>query len=298
MQATERTRNRAGFTLVELIVSLLIGSILITVVFQLLVGQTRTSGMQSAREEAQQNSRGALEILGSELRSVMPRGLLSAEAQSLTFMQPRAWGLLCAPVAAGTQIDVLFPAATSPGAWGVSDANGILIQQGADYFPARQANLAGSLSARARITGAQVLGAPGGVVCQNLAAQGNLQVVRVTSSVPLTGAQGDLVALYTLTRYDVATKDGELWLRRNGGMSAANTFNPQPLAGPIAPEPERFRLTYFNEAGVEVAPPGTNLAQLDAVRQIRFRVVTRSSQRVNGIAQRDSGEMQVLLRNN
>ena len=298
MQPTERTRDRAGFTLVELIVSLLIGSILITVVFQLLVGQTRTSGMQSAREEAQQNARGALEILGSELRGVMPRGLLSADGESLTFMQPRAWGVLCATVASASQIDVLFPGATSPGAWGVSDANGILIQQGADYFPARQATLAGSLSARSRITEAQVLGAPGGAVCPDLRAQGDLQVVRLTSSVLLNGTVGDLVALYTLTRYDVATSGDERWLRRNSGMTSVNAFNPQPLAGPIAPEPGRFQLTYLDGAGNVLAPPGTSLAQLDAVRQIRFQVVTRSSQRVNGIAQRDSGVMQVLLRNN
>lgn len=288
--------------------SLVIGAILISVVFQLMVGQTRSSGMQSAREEAQQNARGALEILSSELRSAMPEGLVSAEPQSLTFMQPRAWGILCANAANATQVDVLFPAATPAGAWQVSNASGILVRQPftppavPTWLPARTTTQAGTLAARARITGAQTLGAPAANVCQGLNAHLNnqgatLQVVRLTSSVGLTGQRGTVVALYTLTRYDLATTNGEPWLRRNAGMASANAFNPQPLAGPIAPEPNRFLLTYLDENGNTLAAPGSNPGLLDAVRQVRFRVVTRSSQTIDGIAQRDSGEMLVLLRN-
>ena len=72
-------------------VALVIAGFIMATVFQILTGQSRVVAVQGAREETQQNVRGALEIVSSELRAGIPQGILAANAQSITFMQPRAW---------------------------------------------------------------------------------------------------------------------------------------------------------------------------------------------------------------
>lgn len=273
----------------ELAVALLIGALLITVVLQMVSGQVRITALQSAREETQQNTRGALEIMGSELRSAIPAGILAAGPQTLTFMQPRAWGLLCANAVAAQQFTVVFPDAGADAAWAPGQANGVLVEGAAGaYSPAP----ALGLGARARITASQEL-AVSDANC-GLRPAGNVRVVRLTTSAGVTGPAGAPVALYTLTRYDVATVDGLLWLRRNSGLDSGDNFQPQPLAGPLAAG--RFDLEYRNAAGVVIAP-GVLAANLANIRQVRIRVVTESTQRLNGTAQRDSGESVVTLRN-
>lgn len=282
--------GRGGFTLIELAVALLIGALLITVVLQMVSGQVRVTAVQSAREETQQNTRGALEIMGSELRSAVPAGILAAAPQSLTFMQPRAWGVLCADAAAQGTFNVAVPNAGADAAWAPGRANGVLVAGAAAgaYSPSPALGMA----SRARITASQEV-ANTQANCGILPA-GNVKVVRVTTNVGITGARGAAVAFYTLTQYDVATVGGQLWLRRNSGVDVNDAFMPQPLAGPLAAN--RFDLEYRTGAGA-VIPSATLGANLANIRQVRIRVVTESTQRMNGTAQRDSAESVVTFRN-
>lgn len=282
--------GRGGFTLVELAVALLIGALLVTVVFQLVSGQTRITAVQSAREETQQNTRGALEIMSSELRSALPAGILAAAPQSLTFMQPRTWGVLCDVAAGLTTFNVAFPDVGADAAWAAGATSGVLVQDAAlgTYSPSPALGLA----ARARITNSQEV-ANNTTTCP--AGPGaNVKVVQLNTSAGITGVRGALVAVYTLTRYDLGTEGGRLWLRRNGGTDAGNAFVPQPLAGPLAAD--RFDLQYRNATGAVIAP-GVLAANLANIREIRIRVVTESTQQMNGTMQRDSGEAVVSLRN-
>jgi prepilin-type N-terminal cleavage/methylation domain-containing protein len=281
--------GRGGFTLVELAVALLIGALLVTVVFQMMSGQARLTGTQSAREETQQNTRGALEIMSSELRAGVPAGILEASPQAITFMQPRTWGVLCADAAGAATFTVAFPDVGADAAWAPGRGNGVLVQTGAAAFvPSPAAGLAG----RAWIQASQE-------VANNAAncparPQGNVKVVQLTTSVGVAALQGSPVAVYALTRYEVATVDRRLWLHRNNGVSGTDEFLPQPLAGPLAAN--RFNLEYRTGAGAAI--PAANLAaNLANIRQVRIRVVTESTQRMNGTAQRDSGETVVTLRN-
>jgi type II secretory pathway pseudopilin PulG len=277
-------------------VALVISSILMTVVFQMMSGQTRVVAVQTAREEVQQNVRGALEVVSAELRGAASGAILEATSQSITFMQPRAWGLLCDTYTAATTIDVLFPTSDALGAWAAVDGNGILINTATPPAATWTPNPHGV--ARAAIQSAVERGVPGPGNCNNLGATGlanTLQVVRLTSSVALTGARGNVVALYTLTRYDLGTVDSRLWLRRNNGMNGAD-FLPQPLAGPL--EAGKFGFTYYGGTpAAAVAAPGTVAAQLDNLKMVRVQVVTNSTQAVNGRTQRDSGAVTVMLRN-
>lgn len=283
--------GRGGFTLVELTVALLIGALLVTVVFQMMSGQARLTSAQSAREETQQNTRGALEILSSELRAGVPAGILEAGPQAITFMQPRTWGVLCQGATLATVFNVAFPDVGADAAWAQGRANGVLVQTGAATFNPSPAL---GMAARAWIMTSQEV-ANNTTNCPGNP-QGNVKVIQLTTSMPVSGPAGAPVAVYALTRYDVATESGMLWLRRNNGMTSSDAFVPQPLAGPLAAG--RFDLEYRNGAGAVISSASLALpANRAAIRQVRIRVVTESTQRLNGTVQRDSGETVVTLRN-
>lgn len=277
-------------------VALLIMGVITSVLFQLLSGQSRMAAVQSAKQEAQQNVRGALEIVSSELRSAIPGAILRAEEQSVRFMQPRAWGVVCQ--VAGNVVTAVFPVTGALEGWTAAAANGVLINQNADpagtptWLPNPHLPLA-----RARILGVQQLGPATSVPCGGLRAEGQAVAVRITTSAPLVGAAGQFVVTYTLTEYDVAQDDqGDWWLRRSNGLNANGTFNQQPLAGPL--EQDLFGFTYFGSDPVNpVAAPGTSQAGLQALRAVGVQVVSRSLQKVNNHAQRDSGAVRVMLRN-
>lgn len=288
--------SRAGFTLAELMVALVISGLLMTVVFQMLSGQSRMVAVQSGKEEAQQNVRGALEVISSELRGAMPGALLDAQQRSLTFMQPRAWGVVCG--VAGMTVTALFPITGAVDAWTVAEASGVLINQqtdptlAANWLPAPQA-----AAGRAQITGVQVLaGGPNVGACAGMQAQGNVQAVEITTNRVLLGARGASVVTYSLTQYDFAQVGGRWWLRRNSGVSGG-AYNQQPLAGPL--EANGFTLSYFTAGNPPalIAAPGTNALALGTVRMVQVRVASNSTQTTNGRVQRDEGTVTVLLRN-
>lgn len=293
---SENCSRRAGFTLVELMVALLITGVITAALLQLLSGQSRMVAVQSAKQEAQQNVRGALEIVSSELRSAIPGAILRADAQAVTFMQPRAWGVVC-QVSLNT-VTAVFPVTGALDGWTVSTANGVLINQTADpmgapvWRPDPQLPLL-----RAQITGVQQLATAATAPCNTLQPQGQAVAVRITTNGVLAGAVGSLVVTYTLTRYDVAQgTDGNMWLRRSNGLNANGTYNQQPLAGPL--EEDLFGFTYFGNDPVNpMAAPGANAAGLAAIRAVGVQVVSGSIQKVNDRAQRDSGAVRVMLRN-
>lgn len=295
MHSDNRSR-RAGFTLVELMVALLITGFITAALFQLLSGQSRMVAVQSAKQEAQQNVRGALEIVSSELRSAIPGAILRADDQAVIFMQPRAWGVVC-QVNLNT-VTAVFPVTGALDGWTVAAANGVLINQTPDpmgtpdWRPSPQQPLL-----RARITGVQQLATPATAPCNTMLAQGQAVAVRITTNGALTGAVGNLVVTYTLTQYDVAQDaSDQWWLRRSNGLNAAGGFIQQPLAGPL--EEDLFGFTYFGNDPVNpIAAPGTNATGLAAIRAVGVQVVSGSIQKVNDHAQRDSGAVRVMLRN-
>ena len=61
-------RNRVGFTLVELMVSMGIGMVILAAVTTTFMSQTRIYNAQEQINEMQQNARGALDILSRELK--------------------------------------------------------------------------------------------------------------------------------------------------------------------------------------------------------------------------------------
>ncbi|HEU4561977.1 MAG TPA: type II secretion system protein [Longimicrobium sp.] len=299
-------KGARGFTLIEVMVALLLAGVLATVIFQIVRGQARFATVQSAQQEVQQNARGAIEIIASELRGVQPAGLISTSRNSITFLLPRVWGVACGG-AGGTTLNAVFP--DVPNAtdvmFAVNTASGLLgdtARAGASQWaPIPDA---GNLNGRAQVNSLPALN-PGlgvaGSACDSVRttapAAGLLRAVTVTgSSLPRVPA-GNTVYLYQLARYEVATATtgGERWIYRSQGLPGT-TGSSQQLAGPLASDTTTgLVFTYFRSNGTQFTP-GSSRADLLQVARIGIKVAARS--RNQGRANlTDSVTTSVLLRN-
>jgi prepilin-type N-terminal cleavage/methylation domain-containing protein len=277
-------RSRGGFTLAELLVAMVLGSFVMIIVFQMMSSQSRVVAAQSAREEAQQNVRGALEVLGSELRGAIPASITSAEAQALSFRQPRMWGLVCA--AAGNTVSAFFPSGGIVDL-AIGEGTGVMFSQsGIGITPVVWAPAGG-----VGITGFQA--APAGT-CNGQGADGNFVVMNITGPGIAASARMDLpVVLYTMTRYEVAQAEGAWWLMRSNGQQGG-AFVPQPLAGPV--EPAKVTFTYYGANGGVLTPAAATASPAN-INMVRVQVVTNSTQKLDNRSQRDSGAVTIMLRN-
>lgn len=273
-----RARRDGGFTLVEILVSLVIVTIFATILFQLVRGQGTFVAVQGGRSEAQQNARGALEIIGADLRVASPQALVEGRDNSITLNVPRAWGVVC--TATATQIVAVFPVVPGTMITTINANTGIT----ADENPVENVaafRSSGTLSAVAAIDTA-------GSGCSAL---GVVQVYRFTGSNFPAGRAGEAMFVHDRITYDVATGSDNLpWIRRTHGT------DQQPLAGPLDNATD-LRFKYLNMSSTVVGAPGTDAATLRQVGRIRVDVATRSRHRVNGMFQTERDSITISLRN-
>lgn len=255
-------RDRSGFTLIELLVALVVSGLLVGVIFQLMQGQARFVGLQSAREEVQQNARAAIELIGSELRSVPDSvGLVAASADSISIRVPRVWGVVCAVPSAATR------AIRVPSISGLS-----LEPTDSTQFAAWVADPASPWTSPVRVTDV----APSASDCAD---NPGSSVFRVTlAGMPqnpagVAAAVGARAYLFDPVTYRVGESEdlGGLWIERRSGGNGN-----QPLAGPILDDADgpglRFR---FFAGNVELAAPVAP-ADLPAVSRVQVLVRTVS----------------------
>lgn len=108
------TRDRKGFTLVELIVVVVLGSLVLLAALQVLITNERTYSAQNAAISGQQSTRMALEILFNELREVSPSGgdIVAMSSDSIRVRLMRKFSYVCEtdPLGLGLNLTVLnFP---------------------------------------------------------------------------------------------------------------------------------------------------------------------------------------------
>jgi hypothetical protein len=198
------------------------------VLLQLVSGQARFVRGQSAREEVQQNSRAALELIGSELRSLSGGGsLVMAADDSLTLRTPRLWGSVCA-VPGATTIDVAFPAVAGM-SFTVNAGTGVVVNLGTTTAPVWSSAVGVTAISAASGT---CNGAP-------LSAGTERRTISLTgtpSSGAVTPARGNVIYMYDQVTYRTGTSAGVpgTWIQRRigDGPTAVN----QPMAGPIGDE--------------------------------------------------------------
>jgi prepilin-type N-terminal cleavage/methylation domain-containing protein len=100
--------DREGFTLVELLVVLILGTLALLATYQVLATSTRVYAVNGARTQGQQMLRGGLDVLVSELREISPKegDLIGMAADSLTFRAQRTFGVACAINYAVTPVEI------------------------------------------------------------------------------------------------------------------------------------------------------------------------------------------------
>ncbi|HET7275749.1 MAG TPA: type II secretion system protein [Longimicrobiaceae bacterium] len=277
-------RNDSGFTLIELLIALVISGILAGSIFQVIKGESIFVRMHSAQEEVQQNSRGALELIGSELRAVPPGGLETAEPDGLTVHAPRVWGLVCAAPSGGV-ITVVLPEVA-----------------GLNYTPTSGSGLAAyvtadsawtSASATVTAVGPAATDCGGQPVAPGSVARTFSVASMATTAAGTAPAVGDPVYFFDRVSYELATSSRPgLWIRRKIG-----TGSFEPLAGPIAEDGLKF-IYCCNSVGANFssAAPLTP-AERDSTTRIAIIVEAESHSTVNGIAQTEGDTTTVYLRN-
>lgn len=266
-------RREAGFTLIELMVSLVISGILAVVIFQLIEGQGRFTSMQSAREEVQQNSRASLELIASELRAVPPEGITVAKDTTIDFRLPRTWGVVCRDLPAADNVAwIAAPAGTFPDPFPTN----VELAEGTEWGLALESATPGvydtaTISAVASNT-APCESALAISAAKDVSQYYGFTVANLSNVAGASGARnvvGARAFLYQRVRYDLGKSSGYegTWLRRRtlDGRSV-----PQPMAGPVVGS-RGLSLTYFGTAGA-LAQPVTPAA----VRRVQVKVSMES----------------------
>lgn len=286
-------RARAGFTLVELLVALVITGLLTTVVWQLVRTQSRFVAFEAQREDAQSNGRAALDIIAGDVRAALPQGIITASDNVLVLALPKAWGVLCSASTANS-LTAVFPT-MAPDAFTVlaNNGTGVVINTSATSTPSWAPRPALD-NTRAGVNAIAVANA--GTACPT--ASGTVSAYTVSGSNFPVAAAGTLVSIYQLVRYDVGQSDGKWWVRRSNGLSSTTAFSMVPLAGPV-PAADSVRFTYYSgAAGTLVNPaPGNTTATLDILSRIKLKVTTVSSGAYGGTSTRNRDSATILLRN-
>jgi prepilin-type N-terminal cleavage/methylation domain-containing protein len=89
-------RRRRGLTLIELIITLVLVAIIGAAAGRLLISQTRFYTRLSAKKDARQVTRNAMNIMQTELSMVEAgNGVVAATNDSVTVRMPYAWGVFC-----------------------------------------------------------------------------------------------------------------------------------------------------------------------------------------------------------
>jgi prepilin-type N-terminal cleavage/methylation domain-containing protein len=278
--------GRSGFTLIELLVVMVIAGFVTTAIFQMLLGHQRTAQVQSAREEVQQNSRAAIELIAGELRAVGPDAIATAAPGEVVFRTPRAWGLVCGYVG-GNRLVVAFPQHSVAS---VTTVAGMRLG-----IPPIDGGTAWTFPAVSDVTVTEL---PFAVpVCASLGADPALNSsdpatsqVRVYSGAPVSPDLQSGMRVYVTEQvtYAIGPDPSGLpgtWILRNG----------QTLAGPV-PDVGGLAITYLDGTGSVLASTAS-AADRAAIRQVQLSVTTNSRAEFAGSPQKDSSTTVISLRN-
>lgn len=102
-------RNAGGFTLTELLITMVVMSFLGLALARILINNSDFVSRQDAMMEAREVARSAMNLLSPELRLISDSGVYAAHRDSILARIPYAFGVACARVA-GSTYGVLLPA--------------------------------------------------------------------------------------------------------------------------------------------------------------------------------------------
>jgi prepilin-type N-terminal cleavage/methylation domain-containing protein len=278
---TTRSLARQGFTLVELLISLVVTAIVGASLVKMMLSQARFMDQQEAWRNARSVSRGGINRLLSDLRIVEATGGLEAAAaggQDFTVRVPYAFGIMCWTNGASTTLSILPVDSTVFAAAGFSgfayrNAAGTYnyVQAGVSLTdPGTAANCTGAVPVNIHpATGGalpSINGSPAG------------KVVNVGGVVPVATPVGTIFFLYRRVRYEFKNstalpgRTGLFRTMMTGGAS-------EEIATPFA-NTARVNFYVLNTTPAQAAVPGV----LGNVRGLELKLDGMSERTPGGSA--------------
>jgi prepilin-type N-terminal cleavage/methylation domain-containing protein len=265
--------NRRGFTLTELLMSLMVMAILGVALTRILINDSRFVSRQDAMLASRQSARAALNTVLAELAMVGDFAVLAATRDSLTVRVPYAFGISCRAPTTTTKVVSLMPvdslvwaSMTSPGIyWRTRTGNYTLVTSSPLTITS---NLADSTYCRSD----SVRFVPGG------------KIIRIaglaTAQVPESIA---VIQMYQLITYKFAASTDlpgriGLW-RRLSGATAEEIVTPFDTSA-------RFAYLVGGPSAATLALRTTTIAaaSLDSVRGVELRLNAASENTAQGTA--------------
>lgn len=262
---------RRGFTLVELLLSLIVSAIVGAALVRMVLGQARFMDQQEAWRGARSVARGGINRLFSDLRVVEAQGGLFAAVaggQDFTVRVPYAFGIICS-FTANTAIVSLLPvdatmyAAPGHTGFAIRADNGVYAYYTstvADAAPANAGNgtcVGAALPDLPILTGVTIGGSPAGQVIALSATAANF------APVP---KKGQIVFIYRRIRYEF--KNSTMLPGRTGLFRTAQSVVGAPEEELAAPFANTARVNFYvlNTPAAQAAVP----ADLTTVRGLEL----------------------------
>jgi prepilin-type N-terminal cleavage/methylation domain-containing protein len=212
------TRSRRGFTIVELLIVAVLGSLVVGAAYQVLVTNQRTYTAQNAQIQSQQTVRAGMDVLFGELRELSRTGLdiQAFGTDTLKVRAMRKFGLACAVNIGAGYMDVI-----KYGSW-VEIGDSVVM-----YAENTMSTAADDDWIKGRVTARDTT-----LTCSGKQAQ-RLFIPAITSAAaggsPDTIRAGTNIRTFTHYTYGLYTVDGAPYLGRRDAGSTTTTA----LVGPL-----------------------------------------------------------------
>ncbi len=254
--------KRAGFTLAETLVVVLVGALVMGSIYQMVIMQDRTTREQYARVETTQNGRTSLSVITNDLKeiSAVDGDVVAAAATDITFRALRKAGLTCARINDSNFEVWELGAAFQPGDSLLVFSEGNVNSVADDQWLVRAVQGVGA----ATNCGAD----PYGV------GAARTRRLTLTTTAP-TALNGALIRSYITTRYRI-TDNGE-W----GQLMRTDTLAEIPIIDRLALTADQgLQLRYFNGTGT-LMPYNTLNANLNQIMRIQVKVRGKAASTVS-----------------
>jgi prepilin-type N-terminal cleavage/methylation domain-containing protein len=273
------SRPRRGFTIVELLISMVLGLLVLTAVYQLMITQSGAYGKQRELADVRETARSASTLLSWDLRHAAAggSGIVAMTPSSITLRSIRGVGVICAK----------HPTLPRYALWRTAgkiefapEDSALILQLGRDRWQRANVTAAGTPASMGLTTCAWPGARAPDVVIQ-LAVNSKSDTINIRVGAPFRA--------YRRVEYSQYLLDGRWWLGRKVG--AATSY--EQLTGPLLPS-TGLRFAYFDTLGAATATPA-------AVGTVAFTLNAESFKKTRKSTgaftyQRDSLTTKVLLR--
>lgn len=288
--------RRAGFTLIEVLITLVVMGIVMAALYRVLLSNQRTYHAQSQRVDLQQNIRAAVAILPAELREIdaSDNDIVAMSGTSITIRAMRYLGIVCTPPVMGGLLPPVAVTIRRSPFWGARDIN-LATDSLLFYYDGNPSTRLDDDWAYARptavVNAACADGSPGRLITLSMGVGLGFTLPNVAGAIPV-GAPMRGFETVTYQLYQPAG-DTSYYI---GMQPAGGTL--QPLIGPVLANGLSF--AYYDSTGV-VTGNRQRVARIDFVVRARTTQPVRSetglgtSTLANAV---DSINSSVALRNN